>query len=74
MDVKLTVSQMEEMNDLIDFLSFAIYMHSNDLAESARISIGSFCANLEELGRLPKNQAGAFFDYMVEEAKKRNHR
>ena len=73
MDIRLTASQNKEMHDLIDFLAFALFVHSIELVESARVSIGSFCANLEECGAISKNKSSALFDYMIEEAQKRDH-
>lgn len=72
MNIRLTVSQKKEMEDLISFLAFALLVRSTELTESARIYIGSFCADLEERGILPKNSADQLFDYMVEKAKEKN--
>ena len=72
MDIRLTASQNEEMHDLIAFLSFALFVHSIELVESARTMIGAFCHDLELAGSIKPNQTDALFDFMIEEAKKRN--
>jgi hypothetical protein len=72
MNIRLTVSQKEEFEDLISFLSFAMMMKSLDLVESARVQIGSFCHDLELRGSIAPNQTDVLFEYMIEEAKKRN--